>query len=133
MADAKATNEGLAQLKGPKIVFWISLVLAILATISAIVSFFTEVFDFAASWISAGSVGLVVGSVFSLILAALWVALYWIELSGIAKGKPYAVPLGRFLLIWMMVFSFPIGTIIGAIVWKRFSDPATQKYLNYVK
>jgi len=33
----------------------------------------------------------------------------------------------------MMVFTFPVGTIIGAIVWKRLSDPAAQKYLNYIK
>ena len=131
MADltAEEINEGKRILKGPRVVFWISLVLAILGAISSIVSFFTDTLT---AWAGAGSVWALLGSIFGLILAIIWVLLYWVELSGLIKGgKPYAVGLGRFLLIWMMIFTFPIGTIIGAIVWKRFSDPAAQKYLNY--
>lgn len=94
-----------------------------------IVSFFT---DTLATWAGAGSVWTLMGSVFGLLCSILFVILYWVELSGLIKGgKPYAVGLGRFLLIWMMIFSFPIGTIIGVVVWKRLSDPAAQKYLNY--
>ena len=136
MADltAEEISEGRRQLKGPRVVFWIPLVLGILGVISGIVSFFTDIFSFAGNWAQAGSVWAIVGSVFGLLFSILFVILYWVELSGLIKGgKPYTVPLGRFLLIWMMVFFFPIGTIIGAIVWQRFSDPATQKYLNYVK
>ena len=126
-------NEGQRQLKGPRVVFWISLVLGILGVISGIVSFFTDIFSFAGNWAQAGSVGSLVGSIFGLLCSILFVILYWIELSGLIKGgKPYAVGLGRFLLIWMMIFTFPIGTIIGVVVWKRFSDPAAQKYLNYI-
>ena len=133
MADltAEEINEGKRILKGPRVVFWISLVLAILGAISSIVSFFTDTLT---AWAGAGSVWALLGSIFGLILAILWVVLYWVELSSLIKGgKPYAVGLGRFLLIWMMIFTFPIGTIIGAVVWKRFSDPAAQKYLNYIK
>ena len=116
-------TEGKRQLKGPRVVFWISLVLVILCIIGGIVSFFTD-----------GSIWALLGSIFGLLCSILFIILYWIELSGLIKGgKPYTVGLGRFLLIWMMVFSFPIGTIIGVVVWKRFSDPAAQKYLNYVK
>jgi hypothetical protein len=30
-----------------------------------------------------------------------------------------------------MVVLFPVGTIFGAILWKRFNDPVAKKYLNY--
>jgi len=133
MADltAEEINEGKKQLKGPRVVFWISLVLGILGVIGGIVSFFTDTLS---AWTGAGSVWALLGSIFGLLCSILFVILYWVELSGLIKGgKPYTVGLGRFLLIWMMVFSFPIGTIIGVVVWKRFSDPAAQKYLNYVK
>ena len=135
MADltAEEINEGKRILKGPRVVFWISVVIAILGAIGSIVSFFSETFNFIGNWTATGSVWALLGSIFGLILAIIWVILYRAELSGLIKGKPYAVGLGRFLLIWMMIFSFPIGTIIGAIVWKRLSDPAAQKYLNYIK
>ena len=134
MADltAEEINEGRRQLKGPRVVFWISLVLGIIGVISGIVSFFTDIFSFAGNWAQTGSAWGIAGSIFGLLFSILFVILYWVELSGLIKGgKPYAVGLGRFLLIWMMIFTFPIGTIIGAVVWKRFSHPATQKYLNY--
>ncbi len=128
---AEEINEGKRQLKGPRVVFWISLVLGILGVIGGIVSFFTDTLT---AWTGAGSVWTLLGSIFGLLCSILFVILYWVELSGLIKGgKGYTVGLGRFLLIWMMVFSFPIGTIIGAVVWKRLSDPAAQKYLNYVK
>ena len=125
--------EGKRQLKGPRVVFWIFFVLGILGVICGIASFFTDIFSFAGSWAPAGSIWGLVGSIFELLCSILFVILFWVELSGLNKGgKPYAVGLGRFLLIWMMIFCFPVGTIIGAIVWKRFSDPAVQKYLNYI-
>ncbi len=136
MADltTEEINEGKRQLKGPRVVFWISLVLGILGVICGIVSFFTDNFSFAGNWPQVRSMWGLVGSIFGLICSILFVILYWVELSGLIKGgKPYAVGLGRFLLIWMMIFYFPVGTIIGAIVWKRFSNPAVQKYLNYLK
>jgi hypothetical protein len=116
--------EGKRQLKGPRVVFWIFLVLGIIGVICGIASFFTDIF----------SIWVLVGSIFELLCSILFALLYWVELSGLIKGgKPYTVGLGRFLLIWMMIFCFPVGTIIGAIVWKRFSNPAVQKYLNYLK
>jgi len=30
-----------------------------------------------------------------------------------------------------MVIFFPVGTIFGAILWKRINDPAAKTYLNY--
>lgn len=125
-------SEGRKQLSGPRIIFWIALIFMILGVIGSIISFFVETFSFAAFWTEAGSLGAFLGSIFGLIWTLLWMILYWAELAGISKGRPYAVGLGRFLIIWMMIFAFPIGTIIGAIIWKRFSHPAAQKYLNYI-
>ncbi len=135
MADltTEEIREGRWMLGGPRIVFWISLIVAILVTIGSIVSFFTETFNFAATWSTTGSIWALIGSISGLSWAIIWLILYWVELSAMSNGKPYAVGLGRFLIIWMMIFSFPIGTIIGAIIWKRFSHPAAQKYLNYSK
>ena len=65
--------------------------------------------------------------VYSLIVPALYVT----ELIGIYQRKAFAVPLGRAVLVVTMVFFFPVGTIIGAILWKRFNHPLSKKYLNY--
>jgi hypothetical protein len=126
--------EGKRQLKGPRVVFWIFLVLGIIGVICGIASLFTDIFSFTGNRAPAGSVWGLVVSIFELLCSILFVILYWVELSGLIKGgKPYTVGLGRFLLIWMMIFCFPVGTIIGAVVWKRFNNPAVQKYLNYLK
>jgi hypothetical protein len=116
-------SEGRKQLSGPKILFWVAL---ILNAIGAVISIFGMIF-----WPQAGEWEAFGGATFGLISGIVWVVLYWIEINGINKGRPYAVIMGRVLLIIMMIFNFPIGTIAGAIVWKRFSNPAAQKYLNY--
>ena len=58
-------------------------------------------------------------------------AIYIIPLVGIIKRKPFVVPYTRVLLIITMVGGFPIGTIIGAALWKRIKHPLAKKYLNY--
>ena len=58
-------------------------------------------------------------------------ALYIVELVGISQRKAYAVPLGRAVLVVTMVFFFPVGTIIGGILWKRIKNPMAKSYLNY--
>ena len=133
MADltAEEISEGKKQLSGPRIIFWIGLVVMILGVIGAIFNIFAGNFDFIANWISASNILLI--SILELFWFLLWVILFWVEIAATSGQKPYAVGLGRFLIIWMMIFTFPIGTIIGAIIWKRFSDPAAQKYLNYIK
>lgn len=60
----------------------------------------------------------------------IWMALYIIPLVGIIKRKPFSVPYTRVILIITM-FGFPIGTIIGATLWKRINHPLAKKYLNY--
>ncbi|MCL4415156.1 MAG: hypothetical protein M1308_01190 [Actinobacteria bacterium] len=61
----------------------------------------------------------------------IFLALYVAELVGLYMRKAWAVPLGRAGLVVAMVVFFPIGTIFGAILWKRINDPAAKKYLNY--
>lgn len=58
-------------------------------------------------------------------------ALYVASLVGVYIRKPWAVPLGRAALVVTMIIFFPIGTIFGAILWKRINDPISKKYLNY--
>jgi hypothetical protein len=61
----------------------------------------------------------------------IFLALYVAELVGIHMRKPWAVPLGRAALVVTMVIFFPVGTIFGAILWKRINGPVAKKYLNY--
>jgi hypothetical protein len=61
----------------------------------------------------------------------IFVALYVLELVGLYMRKKWAVPLGRAGLVVTMVIFFPVGTIFGAILWKRINDPLAKKYLNY--
>ena len=61
----------------------------------------------------------------------LFLALYVVELVGLYIRKAWAVPLGRAGLVVTMVVFFPVGTIFGAILWKRINDPIAKKYLNY--
>jgi hypothetical protein len=68
---------------------------------------------------------------FRMVYSLIMPALYIVELIGIYKRKSFAVPLGRAVLVVTMVFFFPVGTIIGAILWKRFNNPLSKKYLNY--
>ena len=60
----------------------------------------------------------------------IWMALYIVPLVGLIKRKPFAVPFTRVMLIITM-FGFPIGTIIGAVLWQRINHPLAKKYLNY--
>jgi hypothetical protein len=60
-----------------------------------------------------------------------FLALYVVELVGLYMRKAWAVPLGRAGLVVTMVVFFPVGTIFGAILWKRINDPVAKKYLNY--
>lgn len=66
-----------------------------------------------------------------LVYSALAPGLYIVELIGIYQRKSFAVPLGRAVLVVTMVFLFPVGTIVGAILWKRFNSPIAKRYLNY--
>ncbi len=61
----------------------------------------------------------------------LLLGLYVAALVGLYIRKAWAVPVGRAGLVVSMIIFFPVGTIFGAILWKRFNDPLAKKYLNY--
>ena len=58
-------------------------------------------------------------------------ALFVAALVGLYVRKGWAVPVGRAGLVVTMVIFFPVGTIFGGIVWKRYNDPIAKMYLNY--
>jgi uncharacterized membrane protein YfcA len=75
---------------------------------------------------------LIPGSVFGISVGAIIIALYLIAIFGINNKKTFSVKLVRTLLILTM-FSFPIGTIIGAVLLRRINNPMVKKYFNYIK
>ena len=66
----------------------------------------------------------------AMVVFGFFMAIFIIALRGIINRRPYSVPFIRFLLIPMFV-AFPIGTIIGAVLWKRINHPLAKRYLNY--
>jgi hypothetical protein len=62
---------------------------------------------------------------------AIWLALFIVPLVAMAQRKPFAVPFTRAMLVISM-FWFPIGTIIGSVLWSRINHPYAKKYLNYL-
>jgi hypothetical protein len=119
---AEQIEEGKKVLEGPKIYFW---VLSVIAGIGILTQ---NSFDLLSKGINFGPVSIGFPASNSVwIFAALYVA----SLVGIYMRKSWAVPVGRAGLIVSMVVLFPVGTIFGAILWKRFKDPAAKRYLDY--
>jgi len=131
-------KEGKKQLEGVIILCWV------MAIITGFVVFlglgrglhpgglFTGYFDgainmYRVSDIIKNIVTFPINMAYSMILPALYV----LELIGLYKRRSFAVPLGRAVLVVTMVLFFPVGTIFGAILWKRFNNPVSKKYLNY--
>ncbi len=132
----KELKEGKKQLEGVLILCWVMAILTGLAIFSSLgwgpVSFLRDYFGgpftlSAASDFIRNLASLPFRLVYSLIVPALYV----VELIGIYNKRAFAVPLGRAVLVITMIFFFPVGTIIGAILWKRFNHPLSKKYLNY--
>jgi hypothetical protein len=114
--------DGKKVLEGPKIYFWVLSVIAGIGILSQ------NSFDLLSKGINFGPVSIGFPGANSVwIFAALYVA----GLVGIYMRKSWAVPVGRAGLVVSMVVLFPVGTIFGAILWKRFKDPAAKRYLDY--
>ena len=117
-------TEGRNQLVGIKVWFWIIIV---------IFGLFLIIFPIVVA--AQGTQELtgmplasfIITFVFSL---GIWLALFIIPLVGMAKRKPFSVNFTRAMLVITM-FWFPIGTIIGGVLWKRINHPLAKKYLNY--
>ena len=120
-------EEGRRQLGGVKAWFWFVIVIMALYLIVFIPLIATSPQILEGT--SAG--GNIVQSIIVLIFVfGIGMALYIIPLVGIIKRRPFSVPFTRVMLIITM-FGFPIGTIIGATLWKRINHPLAKKYLNF--
>lgn len=134
--DETELKEGKKQLEGVVILCW---VLAILTGLAIFSGFGWGHFGILRNWVDGPfALNTVVDTMRGLAVFPLRIiysmivpALYIVELIGIYQRKSFAVPLGRAVLVITMVFFFPVGTIIGAILWKRFNNPVSKKYLNY--
>lgn len=136
--EKKELKEGKKQLEGVLILCWVMAIITGLAIFSGfnwswgpagfITNYFNEPFSIhAAADIFSNIAAIPFRIAYSLILPALYI----VELIGIYNRRSFAVPLGRAVLVVTMVLFFPVGTIIGAILWKRFNHPLSKKYLNY--
>ncbi len=106
-------EEGRRQLGGVKVFFWFVIVVMTLCLIGLTPTMFDDT----------ELAGLIFGF-------GIWMSLFIIALAGIIKRRRWSVPFTRAALIITM-FSFPIGTIIGAVLWKRINHPLAKRYLNY--
>ncbi len=136
--DKKELKEGKKQLEGVLILCWIMAILTGLAVFSGfnwgwgsagfITKYINEPFTiYAARDFIEGLVTFPARIVYSLVVPALYV----VELIGIYNRRSFAIPLGRAVLVITMVFFFPVGTIVGAILWKRVNNDISKKHLNY--
>lgn len=132
----KELKEGKKQLEGVLILCW---VMAIMAGLAVFYGFGWGPVGYLRSYLDSpftlhaatGVVKGLVGFPFRMVYSSIVPALYVVELVGIYQRKAFTVPLGRAVLVVTMVFFFPVGTIIGAILWKRFNHPLSKRYLNY--
>jgi hypothetical protein len=132
----KELKIGKKQIEGPLILCW---VLAILLGIGVFSGFAWGPIGFMTDYLEAPFTFLAIsdlarnfmGFPFRMMYSLLAPALFVVELIGLYQRKAFAVPLGRAALVITMVFFFPIGTIFGGIMWKRFNHPMAKKYLNY--
>lgn len=130
-------RDGNEQLGGIRIWFWIATVLTVMGVIFNTIYIFSLPSLYRMYWqlgINMEQVMpiriLTMFFILSIVTGLIFVTLLIIALVGIKRRKPYSVPLDRAILVLTM-FSVPVGTIIGAILWGRLRHPAAKKYLNY--
>ena len=127
MSPEEELAEGRKQLGGVRVFYWFAIgVLALY-----LIVFIPLILSSPQLLEQTPTAGNIIQSIIVLIFVfGIMMALYIIPLVGIIKRKPYSVPFTRVMLIITM-FGFPIGTIIGAALWKRINHSAAKKYLNY--
>jgi len=132
MSPEEELKEGAKQLGGIKVFYWFMIVvLAVYFVILMFLIFSSPKLAEEAGAPLTATPGNIIQSMTVLIFVfGIGMALYIIPLVGIIKRRPYSVPFTRAMLIITM-FGFPIGTIIGAALWKRINHPTAKKYLNY--
>ncbi len=127
MTHEQELEEGRKQLGGIKVYYWFAIVLIGLYLVVFVPITFTSnaVEGFNAAFFNSLQYLPIMVLVFGI-----WMAVYIIPLVGIIQRKPFSVIYTRVLLIITM-FYFPIGTIIGAVLWGRINHPLAKKYLNF--
>jgi predicted RNA-binding Zn-ribbon protein involved in translation (DUF1610 family) len=128
MTPEQELEEGRRQLGGIKVYYWF--VIVVLALYLVV---FIPIIAFSPYTVG-GAYTTLLSTVQSVLIMTLvfgiWMAVYIIPLVGIIQRKPFSVIYTRVILILTM-FSFPIGTIIGAVLWQRINNPLAKKYLNF--
>ncbi len=132
----KELKIGKKQIEGPLILCWVLAILLGIGVFSGFawgpIGFMTDYLETPFTFLAISDLARnFMGFPFRMMYSLLAPALFIVELIGIYQRKAFAVPLGRATLVVTMVFFFPIGTIFGGIMWKRFNHPMTKKYLNY--
>jgi len=70
-------------------------------------------------------------SILGIIFGPVTVTLYTLAIFGINKRKRFSIKLIKTLLIFTIIFSIPIGTIVGALLLRRISNPLVKSYFDY--
>ena len=124
MTTDEEIQEGNRQLSGVRGWFWFMSVIFALNLIVLPIVVITQpnTYDNAIQ-VMGGVIGVIIGG-------GVWLALFAVPLAGLIKRKPFSVPFVRVMLVITMFF-FPIGTIIGGVLWKRINHSLSKKYLNY--
>lgn len=132
----KELKIGKKQIEGPLILCWVLAIILGIGVFSGFawgpIGFITDYLEAPFTFLAVSSLARdFIGFPFRMMYSLLAPALFIVELIGIYQRKAFAIPLGRAVLVVTMVFFFPVGTIFGGIMWKRFNHPMTKKYLNY--
>ena len=122
-------KEGRKQLGGIRILYWFEIVISAILIIAIVPPSMTAEYIVPLG-LPVLLTQVILALTVEMVFAGIFLVLSIIALVGIKRRRPYSIPLGRALLVLLM-FNIPIGTIIGAILWKRFSHPEAKKYLNY--
>ncbi len=122
-------NEGRKQIEAIIILCWVSIILLVIAWLAFLPG--GRYFGLIPEWGNINNIFPVDLDVISRTLPFVLILLYIFEIIGLIRKKSFAVPLGRTVLIITMIIFFPLGTIFGAIFWKRFRHIDAKRYLNY--
>ena len=128
MTPEEELEEGRKQLGGVKVLYWFVIVVLVLYLIVMIPLTITSPQLMEGTY---AGVNIVQSIMVMIFVFGICMAIYIIPLVGIIKRKPFVVPYTRVLLIIIMIGGFPIGTIIGGVLWGRIKHPLAKKYLNY--
>ena len=125
------TEVGKKLVSGIKVFYWVVVIILGITLIAVIINDSRIIGESESIAISMSTGGLIfLRIIWGIFLFGVMMALYIIPLVGINKRRAYSVPFTRAMLVLTM-FGFPVGTIIGVVLWKRINHPLAKKYLHY--